>query len=554
MNGTTAGNYSAVTWSYNISTKSCDEKQSHCPIVFFTQAGFEISERTDSNCINTTNKNFGIDPRFLVMSQKPVEVGLDRNCSENDGHIVCVGTFNMSMGFRSQFFASLGWPCGQTKRPLDVTFDLNVTGYNNGEIPCSDWSDALDQLNPPLPPGLIHVISRCSALYGKFSRWNSLGFSQYHFKLLYAYLISQPACYQKLPLLGCRSVLPECTDASIIEPCRDMCEELKHACAEKIFYNVSCATLKYMAAPGGPKCFYESCECDTQMFLPANGKVISNGGNLATNVSEIGCQTFYRLNVPHLNATCGFDGNWHYSSNGASCDVVIGYVVGAAVAGCSVIFMIVAVVIYKNRLKLKLAAFKYCKCGLFLFRCCRKKRPKDKVYHTFIAYESSHRSFVDTKVYEPLKSAGVNVFVDYDHPRLQFGSNLFRDFAEIIDQSASFIAIVNRDFTDSPWCMYEFNVALLCKLDDPDYEIVIVVTEPLEKLRHAPSWFRNYVTSHLYIQSDDPDLLAKLQQSLTPMMDQSLLTSDDVRGRVQHTNSVDAHDDSSDSRALLVSD
>ena len=153
-----------------------------------------------------------------------------------------------------------------------------------------------------------------------------------------------------------------------------------------------------------------------------------------------------------------------------------------------------------------------------------------------------------------MKSAGVNVVVDYDHPRLQFGSNLFRDFAEIIDQSASFIAIVNRDFTDSSWCMYGFNVALLCKLDDPDYEIVIVVTEPLEKLRHAPSWFRNYVTSHLYIQSDDPDLLAKLQQSLTPMLDQSLLTSDDVRDRLQDAKSADADDANDDSKALLIND
>ena len=307
-----------------------------------------------------------------------------------------------------------------------------------------------------------------------------------------------------------------------------------------------------MSDPGGLKCFYESCECDSQILLPANGKVISNGGHLATNMSEIGCQTFYRLNVQHLNATCGFDGNWHYSSNDASCDVVIGYVIGAAVAGCCVIFIMVAVVIYKNRFKLKLASFKYCKCCSFLFRCCRKKRPKDKVYHTFIAYESSHRSFVDAKVYQPLKSVGVNVVVDYDHPRLQFGANLFRDFTEIIDQSASFIAIVNRDFTDSPWCMYEFNVALLCKLDDPDYEIIIVLTQSLDEMRDVPNWFRNYVKSHLYIQSNDRHLLVNLRLSLASVMVRPLVIIDDVRDDVQDANPVDGDGDGSDLEEQLI--
>ena len=93
-------------------------------------------------------------------------------------------------------------------------------------------------------------------------------------------------------MFGCRTAVPEGTDASVVLPCRDMCFDLKSGCAEKVFYDVICDTYKNMSDPAGLKCFYENCECDSQILLPANGKVISKGGHIATNVSEIGCQTF----------------------------------------------------------------------------------------------------------------------------------------------------------------------------------------------------------------------------------------------------------------------
>ena len=179
LGGKTAGNYSAVTWSYNITTKSCDLKA--CPIIYFHDVQNNNSAEKDAKCINTT-ANYGMDPRIIALSPAKVEVGLNRNCSKNGDYIVCVGALNVSIGFRHQFAATLGFECGQTQAPLDVEFSINITGYNNGEIPCTDWSHALDELSPPFPPGLKRFIDICSAMYGKFSRWNGLGFSLYHFK------------------------------------------------------------------------------------------------------------------------------------------------------------------------------------------------------------------------------------------------------------------------------------------------------------------------------------------------------------------------------------
>ena len=62
--------------------------------------------------------------------------------------------------------------------------------------------------------------------------------------------------------------------------------------------------------------------------------------------------------------------------------------------------------------------------------------------------------------------------------------------------------------------MFEFNVALQCKLDDPDFEIVLVLTASRDELSRAPRWLKAYLAAHLYIQPDDADILTKIRQSL----------------------------------------
>ena len=62
--------------------------------------------------------------------------------------------------------------------------------------------------------------------------------------------------------------------------------------------------------------------------------------------------------------------------------------------------------------------------------------------------------------------------------------------------------------------MYEYEEGLQCQLDDPTFQIIVILMQPLSLLRNVPFWLRRTIEVHLYIEHDDPMLLSKLKHSL----------------------------------------
>ena len=315
-----------------------------------------------------------------------------------------------------------------------------------------------------------------------------------------------------------------------------------------LYYNVTCISLKNASDTSGKRCFNERCECDTTLLLPSNGRVVKYGGNVAPDVTTIRCDYLYQLSQPRLNATCGYDGKWHYSTTeSVSCDLVVTYVIVIILCGCFALLVTCLLIMYKYRFDLKLYSYKYCSCCLCCCKCFRRFPESKKTYDTFISCHNSQRTFVDTTIYQPLVNGLYRAVVDYEHTRLIAGSNLFRDFAELINDSASLIAVVDQEFINRQWCMYEYEEALRCQLNDPTIQIIVILLLPLTDLENLPFWLKRTIEVHLYIEHNDPMLLGKLKQSLRNPTGCNADLLDDVMPDAQSAHaSADTEEDESD--------
>ena len=325
-----------------------------------------------------------LDPRLIYIYQQEMHHGLDRNCSNVTNHVICSGSLQVAIGFKRQFLVALGFPCGH-ERALDVTFNISVTGYDDGEVPCTDWSQAFDELKPSIPSALNDAKAYCQTLYPQFSRWNGLGFSQYDFMNTYQYYIVGLPCYEHFNELVCSLLLPRCVNKTVYLSCADMCKELVEGCTKShVYYNVSCTSLKSKSDPTGKHCNYKPCVCNEQILLPDNGRILHFGGGIAPNVTTIGCRNLYELSKPSFSATCGYDGFWHYSTNtGVSCDLILAYVIAVVIGIMMCFFTAMLAVIYRFRFGLQLKAFKYCSCCMCLCKCCKRLPDIDKEYDVF---------------------------------------------------------------------------------------------------------------------------------------------------------------------------
>ena len=158
-----------------------------------------------------------------------------------------------------------------------MQYDISITGYDSGEVPCTDWSDALDELDKPQPAGLTFFIDSCAQFYPTFSQWNGLAFSQADISEFYLGFVYGLQCYQRIDEFVCYSVFPKCQNGTVTQPCSDMCADIRQGCTSaELFYNVTCTSYndRGNAADGQP-CFYESCQCDSPVLIPEHGAIVS---------------------------------------------------------------------------------------------------------------------------------------------------------------------------------------------------------------------------------------------------------------------------------------
>ena len=170
-------------------------------------------------------------------------------------------------------------------------------------------------------------------------------------------------------------------------------------------------------------------------------------------------------------------------------------------------------IVYYFRYEVRLLVFKYCSFFLCCFRMRRTPNDNGRSYHAFISYSRDKFDFVDTNIYEPLKTAGYQVAVNYASLPLLLGTHL-RGFAQVMEHSSTCIIVISQSYLDDRDTMYEFDEALACSLDDPDFTLILIATKAMRDLKNVPRWLRAYMRTHLFIDADDFELLAKLKRAL----------------------------------------
>ena len=252
--------------------------------------------------------NYAMDPRLLSLSEYYRKAGLDRECLKSPDHatVTCVGSLKVAIGFKRSFYTSIGFRCG-FERPIDINYTISVIPIADDEVPCTNWADALSNLQQPIYPPLQTWVDNCAKAYEQFSSWNMLGLAQYDY--LNMFLLSgqvlDSKCYQHMYEFACRSFFPECTENStIVLECKESCQDFNAGCYHEFTtaqsvggdakFNVSCTSLSNRTDPEGKPCYYEPVVCSAKPDISSHEKITHQNGSTATSVAALACGRLFR--------------------------------------------------------------------------------------------------------------------------------------------------------------------------------------------------------------------------------------------------------------------
>ena len=486
------------------------------PIVYFRHVGQEEGYGTAAGCYGRDIVlNFAIDPRFIYLHRFTKKPGLDRECetSPDNATVTCSGSLNICIGFRRQFYTSIGYMCKPTI-PLDINFTIEVVPIPENRVPCTNWSDAFDQLEQPMYPVLRNWIYGCSKIYSQYSRWNMIGLTQhgYFYVFLFAQHILRSHCYQHVFDTECRMIFPECRDGAIIQLCKDTCNDFNAGCSSLYSnvnpgtvapsFNISCTSLGHLNDPDVGNCSYMPVTCAARPKLRENEVVLRQNGSVATSVADLGCTSWHTSHSHRIGrVTCGYNGQW--SQEVFPCNLMLPVVLSLVVVVTVALVVAVCYCVYKYIFELRLLTYKYCAPLLCFCRCRFSAGSKtEKRHHAFIIYHNEQRQFVQQKIYLPLTNAGFNICVDFAD--FLPNDNLPKVISNAIAESCRIIIILNQSFLDSEWGQYELDQALMQRLEDASLTFLVVLLQNKTTLKHVPRWLRGYLRTNIYIEKTDP--------------------------------------------------
>ena len=530
LDGMTIGQYTTVTWNYSIESVYIPNPLD-VPIVYFRHVGQEDGFGTDKKCFaKTFAKNFAFDPRLVPLSKRDHIPGSDKLCtlfvSGRTTKVKCTGTIKIAVAFPKHFYASVGFRCGH-QSPLNVSFRINITSFPDQTVPCTNWSQALDELEQPLPLGLLELVDTCTNFYAKFSTWNLIGLSQLDLKYMYM-LTSQVflmTCYKYIEEMACRVIFPECTNNTVILPCTKSCHEFNSGCSPysslngSVKFNFSCTSLedgnKTWPSPQHKRCVYRKIECLQEIKLPKNGKVVYANGTAPTSIRIISCFPSMFYYIKGSNTTvCGYNGVWHGLEE-TICDLIEVNVIMCAVIGSGIIIVILMLLVYRYRFEFRLLIYKYCPCWWLCCYCSHRNRAgRSKKYHAYIIYHEDLMLDVRNKIHEPLRYLGYNIAIDYDTimPNDRTGTKV----PEIISQSHRIIIVLNQACLDSDDCSFELEQAIWQSIEDRSLRFIVILMQSKTSLTNVPRWLKGYLRIKMFIDKNDPMFLTKLLVDLPP--------------------------------------
>ena len=491
LGGKTKNRYVAATWQYRINTAKCEFHD--CPVIHFRHANEEHEDDGDTKCFSMTWQGLGLDSRSIVLSPVNTQSGLNKKCFVAQDRFICEGSIRTARAFDGHLHATLGYRCQRNIRTvLDVEYNISITGYSAGEIPCTDWDDALDELQQPVPSGLTSFVNQCSVMYPRFSKWNIVGMTQHQLEAYHLFLLVEFPCYQRFLDIICRMVLPECSNGSVIFPCADMCWDFNTACDD--FTTLDCTVFKNSTDQQSSQCFNKPCSCKTSdIRLPSHAVIGSDhtGIQIATNVLQVHCQSPFATQKPIFNAACGYDGHWHYSSYdvASQCNPIdLTVIVAISIASMTIpmLAVVCCCVLYRYWFRNR-----FCLTCLRIRRACfRIGIPMDdkdapRSYDAFVSYEIRDISFVDSHIVKPLSKSDLKLAVDYNMAGLGISASRLEDICTLIAKSRCIIVVLTQDYVQGNRCKFELDYAVSLQRREGRLKVIFVLTEPMEYLERC---------------------------------------------------------------------
>ncbi len=175
--------------------------------------------------------------------------------------------------------------------------------------------------------------------------------------------------------------------------------------------------------------------------------------------------------------------------------------------------------VYRFRLDIQLLLF--AKCGI---RVSRKRFPltedQKRTYDAFVSYNSSDQRFVLRELMPKLERKPPFYKLCLHFRDFALGAAVAENIVEAIDTSKRTIMLVSKDFLQSDWCQYEFQMAHHQVLTEGGRNrLILVMMEQIDISDITDHTLKSYIRTHTYIEKNDPRFWERLRFALPDKKD-----------------------------------
>ncbi len=354
-------------------------------------------------------------------------------------------------------------------------------------------------------------------------------FSNIFFKAMEDESEISSVCHQHMKEIMCYVSLPKCEPETmeVTNLCKEMCLDWMKACIKNVvalkktiqiqlkthFYDnihtiedIIWVCEHFPSKHNDEKCFYKPVECPhppvvpnaKMSIFPSNQSDINSGG---TEIYYHNSQFSYQCTdeshyIEEENTTtCLFTGQW---SKPPSCKLY-----PQSPLPVVMIILLFPTVIFSTI--------------LCIWKCMQSPIPsRNKVFDAFVCYhfDTSHNYVTDT-----LKPELEEQFKLLDSNEFTPGKMIAENIENAIKNNNCAIVLLSQGFVDSTWCRDEFEHCCIENQDDPAFQILVILMQPLESLENLQDnkavRIRNFIRNRTCLDKDEKKLWIKIKSHLT---------------------------------------
>ena len=182
----------------------------------------------------------------------------------------------------------------------------------------------------------------------------------------------------------------------------------------------------------------------------------------------------------------------------------------------AVLLVLVAgsVTVYKFRLDIQLLLF--AKYGFrFPGKHSLDAGDQNRLYDAFVSYNSKDESFVLRDLMPKLEKQSPFYKLCLHFRDFALGAAIAENIIEAIDTSKRTIMLVSKDFLQSDWCQYEFQMAHHQVLSEGGRNrLILVMMEQIDISDITDHTLKSYIRTHTYIEKNHPRFWERLRFAL----------------------------------------